>query len=205
MIGICQTCGNHGWDKEVTEGKITCPKCGESWSFQRLPLFILTGCSGIGKTTTGQALQKMCDEVVVLDADMFFNLMPHETEEDYYAQVEQVGSLSKNIAQAKRPVLWTMAGNLDKVNHTYNRRFFSEVYTLALVASEEEVRRRMHEGRGITDSNWIQGSVDYNNYFMTHKAVGDMPYETLSTEGKSVEEVAEQVKNWVLLHLDKEQ
>lgn len=117
MIGICQKCGNHKWDKIVDRNRIKCPRCGNSWEFQKLPLFILTGCSGVGKTTTAQQLQKMRVDFTVLDADMFYNIMPHETEQDYYAQVEQVLSLSKNIAQSGKTVLWAMAGNIDKINH----------------------------------------------------------------------------------------
>lgn len=203
MIGICQKCGNYDWDKEVVENQITCPKCGESWKFKKLPSFILTGCSGIGKTTTAQSIQKECEDVVVLDADMFYIIMPNETEEDGYDQIEQIQSLTKNIAQSGKAVLWTMAGNLDKLNNTYNRRFFSELYVLALTASEEDVRRRMGEGRGITDSNWIQGSVDYNNYFRTHNSLGDVTFETVNTEGKTVDEVAKEVKSWLFAHLDK--
>ncbi len=197
MIGICEKCGNYGWDKEVEGDKITCPRCGASWKFKKLPLFILTGCSGIGKTTTAQHIQKECQDIVTLDADMFYNLMPSETDEDGYAQVEQIGSLTKNIAQSGKPVLWTMAGNLDKINGTYNRRFFSDVYVLALIASKEDVQKRMSEGRFITDQNWIQGSVDYNNYFRTHNSLGDISFETCNTEGKSVPEVAEEVKKWM--------
>lgn len=203
MIGICHVCGNYDWDKEVEGNKITCPKCGGSWEYKKMPFFILTGCSGIGKTTTAQIIQRECEEVVTLDADIFYNIMPGETEEDNYAQIEQIQSLTNNIAQSGKAVLWTMAGNLDKVNNTYNRRFFDEVYVLALTASEADVRKRMGEGRGITDANWIQGSVDYNNYFRTHNSLGDLTFDTLDTEGKTVNEVAEEVKKWLTKHLNK--
>lgn len=197
MIGICSKCGNHAWDKEIEGNTMQCPKCGNRWEFQKLPLFILTGCSGMGKTTTAQALQKLTEDVVVLDADMFYNLMPHETDADYYAQVEQVGSLSKNIHQSGKSVLWTMAGNIDKINHTYHCRFFEEVHILALVCEEESLRKRMMQGRGITDENWIQGSVDYNEYFKTHTKIGEMCYDILDTEGKSVSQVAMEVCVWL--------
>lgn len=149
MIGICTKCGNHQWDKEVKGDEIHCPKCGNSWKFIKLPLFILTGCSGIGKTTTAMEIIRRKAEFTVLDGDMFYNIMPHETEEDYYDQVEQIGSLSKNLMQTGLPVLWTMAGNLDKLPKTYNSRFFREIYCLALVCEEELLRARMRDGRGI--------------------------------------------------------
>ncbi len=197
MLGICGKCGNYDWDKEVADGQITCPKCGATWKYDSYPLYILTGCSGIGKTTTGMQIMEKLKDVVVLDADIFYNIMPGETEEDNYAQVEQMQSLSKNIMQSGKPVLWTMAGNLDKLKHTYNSRFFSNIYCLALVCEEEQLRKRMTEGRGITDQDWIQGSVDYNNYFKTHNSLGDTEFDTFDTTGKNVEEVAEYVMDWL--------
>ena len=68
---------------------------------------------------------------------------------------------------------------------------------LALTCSEKELRRRMTEGRGITDEGWIQSSVDYNNYFKTHEWIGETRFETLDTENRSVEEVASDVLKWL--------
>lgn len=197
MIAICPKCGSHNWNKKVEGDVITCPNCGEKWSFIKKPLNILTGCSGVGKTTTGMALQKLTTDFVVLDADMFFNIMPHETDEDYFAQVEQVQSLSKNIMQSGKCVVWTMAGNIDKLVRTYHAAFFSEIRVLALVCSEESLRERMTVGRGITHEGWINGSVDYNHYFRTHEKIGDVAFETLDTDGKCVSQVAEEVLQWL--------
>ncbi|MGN0316276.1 MAG: hypothetical protein ACI4EG_16005 [Fusicatenibacter sp.] len=201
MIATCRVCGNYSRDKEVYGNRIRCPKCGTEWEFRKMPLFILSGCSGVGKTTTGLILQRKHPGYVVLDADMFYNIMPHETEADYYEQLEQMESLTKNIAQNGSPVLWTMAGNLDKINQTYHRRFFDDVWILALTASSREIRNRMEVGRGITDQTWIQSSVDYNEYFLTHRMIGDMPFEILDTEGKTAEEVAREVQKWMTSHM----
>ena len=197
MIGICGKCGNHHWDKEIVKEKIKCPKCGNTWEFKSLPLFILTGCSGIGKTTTGIEVMKKQTDCVVLDADMFYNIMPGNTQEDYCAQIEQMESLSKNIMQSGKPVLWTMAGNLDKVNTAYHRRFFSNVYCLALVCEENELRKRMMEGRGITEEGWIKSSIEYNRYFRNNHVLGDLEFEILDTTNKTVEEVADAVIAWI--------
>lgn len=197
MIGICSKCGNHDWDKEVVQGRIRCPKCGNEWEFCSMPLYILTGCSGVGKTTTGIAVMQKQKEVIVLDADMFYNIMPHETEADDYDQVEQLQSLTRNIMQSGKTVMWTMAGNIDKLTRTYNSRFFSDIRCLALVCEDEALRSRMTEGRGITDEGWIKGSQDYNNYFRTHTSLADTAFEVLDITGKGVDEVAEAVIDWL--------
>lgn len=197
MVAQCIKCGNHKWNKEVEDNRITCPKCGYSWTFKKLPLFILTGCSGVGKTTIAHELMLSTEDVVVLDADFFFNIMPHETQEDYLNQIEKLEDLSKNIMQGGKPVLWAMAGNLDKLNSVYNRQFFSDVFCLALVCNEETLRHRMMQGRGIADEEWIQSSIQYNNFFKTHTAINNMPFDVCDTEGKKLEEVVEDVRKWV--------
>lgn len=197
MIGTCPACGNHRRDKTVTETHIACPRCGHVWQYKRLPLFILSGCSGVGKTTTGRALLGRQTDFIVLDADMFYNLMPHETNEDYLAQVEQIEHLSCNLMQSGQPVLWTMAGCLDKLHQTYHSRFFSEIYCLALTCGEDALRERMTAGRKITDEGWIQSSVDYNRYFQTHDTLGDTRFDAFDITDKTVTEVADYVEMWV--------
>ncbi len=199
MIEICPKCGNYEWDKVVDENdrsKIKCPKCSHEWNFKGLPLFILTGCSGVGKTTTAIELQQRNTDFIVLDAD-FFTIMPSETNEDWEAHIEHMQRISVDIMQAGLPVMWTMAGCVDKLYNTYNSRFFSGIYCLALVCQEEDLRYRMTEGRKITDENWIKGSVDYNKYFLEHDKIGDVVFDKCDITGMSVSEVADYVIEWV--------
>lgn len=198
MIEICPGCQNHGWNKEVIGDKILCSECGMTWKFIKKPFFVLTGCSGVGKTSTGMALQKLTDQFVILDADIFRNVMAFETEEDEYDLIEQIQNLSKEIAQGGRSVLWTMAGNIDKLTKTYSSRFFSEIKVLALVCSEEELRRRMVEGRGITDEGWLNGSISYNEYFRTHTTLEDIRFEMCDITDITPEQAAENVLKWLV-------
>ena len=59
------------------------------------------------------------------------------------------------------------------------------------------LKKRMQEGRGITDGNWIKGSRDYNRYFMEHDSIGDTTFETFDITGKEPGEVAGYVEAWV--------
>lgn len=199
MITICRKCGSWDWDKEVdTEDKtiVRCPKCGYSWKSKSLPLYILTGCSGVGKTSTAMELQERECDFIVLDAD-YFTFMPGNSEEDWIKRIEQLQALSADIMQGGKPVMWTMAGCLDKLHSTYSERFFTKIHCLALVCEEQELRRRMSEGRQITDEHWIQSSVDYNRYFMEHDHIGDTEYDIFDITGKNVNEVADYVIEWV--------
>ena len=204
MLGICSACGNTEWDKEVTGNIIRCPKCGNEWKFEKLPIFFLTGCSGVGKTTTAIELQKMTDEYVIIDVDWLRNIAWPQNDEEENDLIEQVYSVSKNISQSKKPVVWTMAGGIDRLHHTYGKRFFSEIKVLALTTEPEVLKKRMAEGRGIDDETWIQSSIDYNNYFRTHNYLGDTEFDTLDCTNATPKEVAMKVLEWLkkyMLHL----
>ena len=196
MIGTCNKCGNHKWDKIIKDGKVICPECNNSWSYRALPLFILSGCSGVGKTTTGIEIMHRQTDVVVLDADIFCGVQNACTEDDYRRRIDTLESLSRNIAQCGKPVLWTVAGNLDMIPHSYNAQFFSGIHCLVLVTDEGSLRERMTVGRGITDKSWIEGSVGYNKYLGEHDHIGELSYDRLDITGKSPDEVADEVISW---------
>lgn len=197
MLGICSACGNTEWDKEVTGNIIRCPKCGNERKFEKLPIFFITGCSGVGKTTTAIELQKMTDEYVIIDVDWLRNIAWPQNDEEENDLIEEVFSVSKNISQSKKPVVWTMAGGIDRLHHTYGKRFFSEIKVLALTADSEVLKKRMTEGRGIDDETWIQSSIDYNNYFRTHNSLGDTEFDTLDCTNGTPKEIAKKVLEWL--------
>ncbi len=201
MVEICPNCGNYDYDKTVEKSAVTCPKCSHTWDFKKLPLFIVTGASGAGKSTTLQALQQMTDELVCLESDIFYNAMPHETPEDYMAQTELLMAFSRDIMQCGKPTIWSRAGNIQMLSRAYGTRFFSDIFVLALTVGEQELRRRMAEGRGITDTGWIQSSLDYDRYFREHDNIEGVPYDTLEVSGLTVEEAAREVGRWALSKL----
>lgn len=197
MVDICPQCGNCAWGKKVTGSVIFCPECGAQWEFLKLPLFVVAGASGVGKTSTVQALQGMTQDFVCMDADFFYNITPHETEDDYMAQNEQMALFSRNIMQCGKPVVWARAGNLGMLDQGYGPRFFSGIFVLALTCSEEELQRRMTQGRGIADEGWIQSSVDYNRWFQEHEYARGVRFERLDVSGLSVKEAAQAVEGWM--------
>ena len=201
MIGICNKCGNHKWDKIIKDGKIICPECNYSWSYLSLPLFILSGCSGVGKTTTAIEIMHTQKDIVVLDADIFCGVQNASTEDDYRRRIDTLESLSRNISQCGKPVLWTIAGNLDMIPLSYNAQFFSGIHCLVLVTDENSLRDRMINGRGIADHNWIEGSVGYNKYLSEHDSLGELKFERLDITEKTPQEVACAVTEWYQKYL----
>lgn len=205
MMSICPKCNRYEWDKEVTGDKkqiVRCPHCGCEWHNTGLPLFIITGCSGVGKTTVAMELLHRNKEFIVLDAD-YFQFMPSETNEDWASHIERMQDISVDIMQNGRPVVWTQAGCIDRLYDTYNSRFFSDIKCLALTCEVNELRKRMMEGRNITSHEWLDSSAQYNNYFMTHDSIGDVIYDKLDITNMNVEKIADYVVNWVNRYIGK--
>lgn len=197
MISMCPRCGSNRWNKSADETRITCPECSHSWSYRRGPLLLLTGCSGVGKTTTATRLFQQAEDFAVLDGDMFY--IPDDSQ--LSAMLEKVLHLSAAFNQANKPILWTLTGGLELISQTYHRRFFSGVKCLALTCDPEELRRRMTEGRGISDEGWLNGSRNYNEYFRTHDTLGDICFDKLDITNLTPDEAARQVRAWVLRQL----
>lgn len=193
MISMCPQCGSNRWNKSATATHITCPECGHTWPYRRGPLLLLTGCSGVGKTTTAIRLFGMTKDFAVLDGDMFY--IPDDSH--LKNMVEKVCNLSAAFNQQGKPILWTKTGGLELLKDTYHRQFFSEVKCLALTCTPDELHRRMTEGRGITDAKWLDSSQEYNEFFRTHDVLGDVRFDRLDITRLSPAEAAEQVLAWL--------
>ena len=74
MFNVCPGCGEYRADKVIDHAGsyAVCPCCGYQHKFLQLPLFILTGASGVGKTTTCLALAAKTTEVVVMESDILW-------------------------------------------------------------------------------------------------------------------------------------
>jgi len=74
MINVCFNCGQYHADKIIDpEGPYAiCPACGYKHAFRQLPLLMLAGASGVGKSTVGWHLAGRVKEAIVLDADILW-------------------------------------------------------------------------------------------------------------------------------------
>ena len=151
----------------------------------------------MGKTTTAIEIMRKKVDFVVLDADIFSGYVDWNSEESCNEWMEMIANISKDIMQSEKPVLWTMAGCLDRLPKAYNCCYFSEIKCLALVCEDGALKTRMQEGRGITDENWLKGSSDYNRYFIEHDSLGDTRFESFDITDKEPGVVADYVVEWV--------
>src|SRR5262245_55366434 len=111
VINVCAACGMLRADKKVeSDGTVVCPECGHCDRFARLPLLIVSGASGTGKSTILRALTGTQLNAVLLDGDSLWRPELQSPIDGYAAFFDTWLRLCKNIHYSGRPVVLFGAG-----------------------------------------------------------------------------------------------
>lgn len=104
MLDLCTRCGESQAEPEGERASLlVCRSCGERRAFRRLPLLLVGGPAGAGKSTVGAALLGGVCEAVVMDSDMLWR-REFDTPGDGYREYFRLWlRLCANVAQAGRP------------------------------------------------------------------------------------------------------
>jgi len=82
-----------------------CPECGFRHSFVQLPLLIVSGASGAGKSTVCHTLIGRLNHVLLLDSDILWRPEFNTPANKYREFFEQWLRMCKNVSQSGRPVV----------------------------------------------------------------------------------------------------
>ena len=203
MFNVCHQCGLYRADKIIDPSGpyAICPECGHRHTFRQLPLLMVSGASGAGKSSVCNALLGQLDHVVLLDSDILWRPEFDKPEESYREFFETWLRMAKNISQAGRPVILFGAGLgvPGNIESCIERRYFSQVHYLALICDEEELTRRLMARpawRGSGSETYIQGHVRFNRWFKESKDAHP-PISLIDTTDASLELTVEQVNVWI--------
>ena len=201
MFNVCPNCGEYRVDKIVVpEGPYAvCPVCKHQHKFLRLPLFVITGASGVGKTTTCVALATAVKDVVVMESDILWNERFNQPETDYREYQEMWLRVCKNISQSGKPVMLCGACIPEQFEQCVERRYFSEIHYLALVCDYEALESRLRRRpawRRSSDDEYIARHVAFNRWLKDNAQNTEPPMTLLDTTEISVNESVEQVQRW---------
>ncbi len=207
MFNVCPDCGEYSVDKTILpEGAYAvCPNCGFQHKFTRLPLFILTGASGVGKTTACLALAAKAKEFVVMESDILWRDEFNQPATDYRAYREMWLRVCKNISQAGKPVILCGAGVPDQFEQCTERRYFSNVHYLALVCEDETLTSRLRNRpawRGSSKDAYIEEHIKFNRWLINNAQDTQPPMTLLNTSKITVDESVEAVERWIHSHLN---
>ena len=208
MFNVCHNCGLYRADKIIDPSGpyAICPECGYKHPFRQLPLLIVSGASGAGKTSVCQALLGKLDNLVLLDADILWRPEFNRPESNYRDFFETWLRLAKNISQSGKPVVLFGAGMgvPENIEPCVERRYFSDIHYLALVCNDEVLVQRLKARpawRGSDNQAYIDEHIQFNRWF-NGRQNGDPPISLIDTTDVSLETTIEQVKIWIREKLD---
>lgn len=202
MMNVCFQCGMYHADKIIDPAGpfAICPDCGYKHAFRQLPLLIVTGASGAGKSTVCQHLTGKVTQAVLLDLDILWRPEFDSPETNYREYFELWLRLCKNISQSGRPVVLfgAGAGVPENIKDCIERRYFSNVHYLALVCSDSTLSERLQARpvwRGTRSKEYIEGHIHFNRWFQEYD--GQPVIERIDTTNTHPEETAAQVVSWI--------
>lgn len=204
MFNVCCQCGVYRADKIIaSDGSIAiCPECGHQHPFRRLPLLLVSGASGAGKSTVCHALLGRSLEVVLLDSDILWRPEFNMPADNYRSFFETWLRMCKNIGQAGQPVVLFGAGvgvpaNLEPC---VERRYFSKTHYLALTCEDEQLVERLKHRpvwRQTHSLEYQSEHVQFNNWFKAQASQSVPAIELIDTTAMPVEDTTEYVTTWI--------
>ena len=210
MFNVCWRCGIYRADKtiifdesnESVDPVALCPECGHRHPFRQLPLLLISGASGAGKTTVCQLLLGRVTEAVLLDADILWRPELDTPDDHYRAFFETWLRMAKNISQAGRPVAIFGAGmgvpaNLEPC---VERRYLGALHFLALTCDDDALAARLRQRPAWRQSHsdeYIAGHVQFNRWLKSQAQQPASPMELIDTTQQTAEATAHLVAAWI--------
>jgi hypothetical protein len=179
-----------------------CRSCGRTWL--RLPLFVLNGATGVGKSTVGEAAMPLVPECVHVDGDLFWS-------NDYFGHRDAVARyyahclrIAVELSQSGRPVVFRGANNPDRWHGHALTTYFTGIHYLGLVADPEVHEQRLR-ARELPDDVSLHPEfphfLNHNRWIREYAADTDPPMTLLDVTTLPPADAAEQVAAWVRARL----
>ncbi len=168
----------------------------------RLPLLVISGASGAGKSAVYQTLSGKMNEVVMLEGDLIWRPEFDKPETKYRDFFETWLRICRDISQSGRPVVMFNAGMgvPENIEPCAGRQYFSKVYYLALVCDDDVLADRLRqrpERRNCSDPEYIKGQIQFNQWLKNEGPQVEPPVELIDTTGIVLEETAKLVTSWI--------
>ncbi len=203
MFNTGPECGLYEAEKQIDPAgpAAICPHCGHSHPFRQLPLFVLTGASGAGKSVICRELAAQMTDCVFLEVDIFWRPEFNTPEDEYRAFRDLCLRTAKNVGQAGRPVVLCGSAIPAQYEACPERRYFAEVHYLALVCEEDELVKRLQarpSWRHTSSPDVLADMTAFNRWFIERGAHTSPPITLLDNTDLSVGACVDGVRHWIL-------
>jgi hypothetical protein len=195
---VCGSCGER-IKPAVNKGEenVSCMNCGFVEKVRVLPLFIVTGASGVGKTTVVSELRRVMPDFDVFETDILWDGEAEKYRNNWL-------KVAYSIAQSGRGTILCgtmMPWDIEKCDYY---PLFSHVYYLNLHCDDttREARLRARPAwRNCGTEEFIEDHRKFAHWLIDNAPTAfNPPMPTVDTTNNPVEEAASQIKDWVLKH-----
>ncbi|OUP13894.1 AAA family ATPase [Anaeromassilibacillus sp. An200] len=160
-------------------------------------LFLISGASCVGKSTLCEELFHRETAYIVLESDLIWREV-YDTPEDNYRAFRQVWMrICSNVSQIGLPVVLCGCAIPEQFEALPERALFTETHYLAAVCNDAEMRRRICEGRGVTDEKWIRSSLDFNRWLRENAGQTTPKITLLDTTSLTPQQAAVLADRWI--------
>ena len=200
MLNNCRNCEHYNPAKVISDDGLTmkCPKCGAVNDIKRLPLFLITGASGVGKSTIAAELFRNEKDYIVIEGDILWNQVYNTPEDDYRKYRELQLRLCKNISQGGKPVVLCGCSVPNQFEKCIESRYFSSFHYIAITCEDKVLEKRLRDKRNITDENWIKSSIEFNKWLKGNAEKTNPKIHLLDTSTKPLHESCKLVDEWLM-------
>ena len=203
MFNVCFHCGEYTVEKVIDPSGpfAICPFCHYAQPFLQLPLFIITGASGSGKTTICRELVPlMRKECVTLEADILWGMVPATAEDNYRSYRNVWLRLAKNIGQVGYPVVLCGTAIPEQFETCPERRYFSTLHYLALVCDDHLLQQRLQSRPPWRHSHalaFVEQMTDFNHWLKEHASTTTPPMTLYDTSDRCIDETTTSTARWI--------
>ena len=187
------------------QAHITCPHCQYSVVLPYLPLFIINGASGSGKSAVQVQLMMRMTSVLWLESDIFWSDAFNTPEDDYLALRSYTLRAAKNMMwSARKPLVLQGTALPHQIEANPERCYFSAVHYLTLLCDNEELARRLQARpawRETQDEGFIQQMCAFQDWLRINAADTNPPMTLLDNTNLSESETADRVEAWIVARL----
>lgn len=204
MLNTCVNCKKYSVEKEISlDGKsMICPFCGHRQEIKRMPLFIITGASGVGKSAASAQLFQKEKDYIVMESDILWNDSFNVPENNYRKYRELWLRMCKNISQVGKPVVLCGCGVPEQFENCLERRYFSDIHYITIVCDEDVLYKRLTEYRGYKDQEYVKVSMDFNAWLKENANKTQPKMKVVDNSRLTIEETAEIVERWIYKHIN---
>lgn len=204
MFHVCWSCGSYRPDKQIdlSRSQARCPECGFAHPLRALPLLLVGGASGAGKSSLAQRLLGTRDDVIVLDGDILWQPTFDTPGDNYAAFRTSWLRLCLSLNQSGRPVVLFSAGMVVPANvePLVERRYFSTVRYLALTCDDVVLEARLRSRPAWRESGqeaFIAAQLAFNRWLRDPPADVAPLLAQLDTSVSTLEESSTAVASWI--------